>query len=455
MYADVKEANLNPFVHYLKSGKTEGRMPKPEIDTLVIENEQSGSILNETILDQNSEQPGTQEIKLEIEPGAPNNNFDQALICCNGDDEHFVFGLDASIPESIIVGEGTYLLIRGWCFYSGQKIEKLSISIGKKNYPVFNHSIFRNDVLPLFINRHNNCTNIMFCGFWSLVPLKKLESEQYVELTINAILSSGEKVQGKLGNTILKIDDGTEKTDPGMIFGEDSAKVAICMATYNPPMELFKNQIRSLIDQVHKNWICIINDDHSRPEIFDQITSLIGRDERFFVFRNEDRLGHYNNFEASLQRVPENVDFIAFCDQDDEWYPEKLSKSLEAFHTDNDMLVYCDMDIVDQNKNKIANTFWTNRKNNYTSLEVLIFANTVTGAASIFRASLLKEILPFPEKLGDVYHDHWVACVALVKGNIQYIDEPLYAYNQHLNNAYGIQSKNPSYSLFPELETIR
>src|SRR2546430_10120878 len=41
------------------------------------------------------------------------------------------------------------------------------------------------------------------------------------------------------------------------------------------------------------------------------------------VFRNRTRLGFYRNFERCLNLIPDGVEFIAFCDQDDEWYPEK------------------------------------------------------------------------------------------------------------------------------------
>jgi hypothetical protein len=63
-----------------------------------------------------------------------------------------------------------------------------------------------------------------------------------------------------------------------------------------------------------------------------------------------------------------------------------------------------------------------------------MISNTVTGAASIFRTSMLSYLLPFPEAPGPVFHDHWLALVALASGEIAYVDEPLQDYVQHGGN---------------------
>jgi hypothetical protein len=57
--------------------------------------------------------------------------------------------------------------------------------------------------------------------------------------------------------------------------------------------------------------------------------------------------------------------------------------------------------------------------------------NTITGAASQFRTSLLAEILLFPKQVGPAFHDHWIGLVAPLKGDIGYVDRALYNYVQH------------------------
>jgi len=218
---------------------------------------------------------------------------------------------------------------------------------------------------------------------------------------------------------------------------KEKPQIAICMATYNPPTDLFKKQIKSIINQDYTNWICIINDDCSNRKCFKEIKEITSKDSRFLVYRNISNVGFYYNFEQCLQKVPENIEFIAFADQDDLWYEDKLSTCLSNFDEET-TLVYSDMRIVDIDDEKvISNTYWINRDNNYDKLDLLLFANTITGAASLFRRNLLEIILPFPERVGDTYHDWWVACVALCMGKIKYVDKPLYDYHQHRKNVLG------------------
>jgi hypothetical protein len=66
-----------------------------------------------------------------------------------------------------------------------------------------------------------------------------------------------------------------------------------------------------------------------------------------------------------------------------------------------------------------------------------LVANTITGAASLFRREVLDYALPFPPRYGAAYHDHWVALVAMALGEVDYIDRPLYDYVQHDGAALG------------------
>ena len=71
-----------------------------------------------------------------------------------------------------------------------------------------------------------------------------------------------------------------------------------------------------------------------------------------------------------------------------------------------------------------------------------LIGNTVTGAASIFRRSLLERALPFPPPVNGGYHDHWLAVVALASGDLRYVDRPLQDYVQHPGAVIGFSSAN-------------
>jgi O-antigen biosynthesis protein len=208
----------------------------------------------------------------------------------------------------------------------------------------------------------------------------------------------------------------------------EAPPVAICMATFEPEPRLLERQIGSIREQTHGNWICLVSDDGSSAERLEHLRGLIGDDERFTLSVGEERRGFYANFERALGMVPPQASFVALADQDDRWYPEKLAALIAGLGTAQ--LVYSDMRIVDEEGAVVSETFWRGRRNNYTDLASLLLANTVTGAASLFRRELLDFVLPFPEPIGDPFHDQWIAAIALAVGEIAYVERPLYDYFQ-------------------------
>jgi glycosyltransferase involved in cell wall biosynthesis len=221
--------------------------------------------------------------------------------------------------------------------------------------------------------------------------------------------------------------------------------VAICMATHEPPETLFKRQVESIRRQTHGRFICLISDDASSEHAWEEIQRAIAEDPRFVASRGSTRLGFYNNFERSLMLVPPEATYVAFADQDDEWHEDKLDVLIRAVETSGAELAFSDMAIVDESGRTLQSSYWDRRRNAWTDLGSLLLMNTVTGAASLFRRDLLEDALPFPPRLASAYHDHWIACVALARGTIVYVDRPLYAYVQHGGNEAGAFTPSPDY----------
>jgi glycosyltransferase involved in cell wall biosynthesis len=211
--------------------------------------------------------------------------------------------------------------------------------------------------------------------------------------------------------------------------------VAICMATFDPDPLLLERQIGSIREQTHAEWVCLVSDDGSAPERLEHLRGLTAGDERFVLAESEERVGFYANFERAVRMAPAEAALVALADQDDRWYPEKLAALIAALG--DAQLVYSDMRIVDESGAVVSDTFWRGRRNNYTDLASLLLANTVTGAASLFRRELLDLVLPFPDPVGDPFHDQWIAALALATGSIAYVDRPLYDYVQHGGAARG------------------
>jgi glycosyltransferase involved in cell wall biosynthesis len=230
---------------------------------------------------------------------------------------------------------------------------------------------------------------------------------------------------------------GTCAAGEGVAGGIGRApEIAICMATFNPDPALFAQQVASIRNQDRAGWTCVVCDDGSDTEPLAAIRAELGDDERFELHAFDQRLGFYRNFERALGLVPERARLIAFCDQDDRWYPEKLDV-LDGALRSGANLAYSDMRIVGADGAPISNTYWNKRRNNSTDLLSLLIANTVSGTACMFRRELLAYALPFPVQAAGAFHDRWIALVALALGELAYVDAPLLDYVQHDGAAIG------------------
>jgi hypothetical protein len=179
----------------------------------------------------------------------------------------------------------------------------------------------------------------------------------------------------------------------------------------------------------------VISDDCSAPERFAPIAERVGGDRRFVVSRSDERLGFYRNFERALTMAPPEAELLALCDQDDRWHPDKLRTLRAALGSAT--MVYSDQRLVDAGGEVLRDTLWQGRSNNHTDLASLLVANSITGAATLFRREVAELALPFPDTTGLAFHDHWLGLVALAAGDVAYVDRPLYDYVQHRGAFFG------------------
>jgi hypothetical protein len=219
--------------------------------------------------------------------------------------------------------------------------------------------------------------------------------------------------------------------------------VHIVLCAYHPNIDHFQRQISSIIEQTHRLWTCEIRVDGCGPEL-SEIESLIGRDSRFALVINPERLGVFHNFEAGIANAPECAQLIALCDQDDEWLPEKLEVMIRAFDDPNVVLAHSDLSVIDAAGNIMFPSCFSAEKrviDDY-SLAQLIIRNSVSGCTCLFRQSLRTYLLPFPQQNLTIafHHDLWIALIATQCGKIETINRPLVRYRQHGGNVVGVET---------------
>lgn len=117
----------------------------------------------------------------------------------------------------------------------------------------------------------------------------------------------------------------------------DFGTVSIITPSFNCA-KYIGSTIRSIQAQTYRNWELLITDDCSTDNSQDIILQYSKIDPRIKLFTLEKNLGagaaRNNSIKESKGR------YIAFCDSDDCWYPEKLEKQLRFMSEKNCSMVY-------------------------------------------------------------------------------------------------------------------
>jgi glycosyltransferase involved in cell wall biosynthesis len=362
------------------------------------------------------------------------------------------FGLDHPLPGTVAVGGGTALFVFGWCFARRGRIRSLALVVDGEAQAVMLHSLPRSDVFQALHAAEDRDSASYRSGFWGIARIGPRQADQDCELLLRARLEDGSEALVELARlaTVPRTEQPATVPAPKPAGGP---LVAICMATYEPDLELFRRQVDSIRAQTHRNWVCVISDDCSAPDCFAAMGDELAGDPRFLVSRSPRRLRFYQNFERALSLAPTTAEYVAMADQDDFWHPDKLRTLLDEIG--DAQLVYSDARIVRSDGELVADTYWSERRNNHSSLGSLLIANSVTGAASLFRRELLDYALPFPPGQFTHFHDHWVALTALSLGDIAFVDRPVYDYVQHGEAMLGHARANQITAFRERLSSLR
>ena len=115
-----------------------------------------------------------------------------------------------------------------------------------------------------------------------------------------------------------------------------SQSIAVLMATYNGKKWL-SDQVNSILKQEDVDLTLFISDDHSTDGTIEYIKQLAESDSRVEVLPQNERMGSAGkNFYRLVCDVDINgFDYVAFADQDDLWYLDKLSRHVKLIQSEN------------------------------------------------------------------------------------------------------------------------
>jgi len=145
-----------------------------------------------------------------------------------------------------------------------------------------------------------------------------------------------------------------------------------------------------------------------------------------------EHIGFVRSFGALLGRA--GADYVAFCDQDDVWLPDKLSRAVARLEEVSGPALYCGrLAVADERLAPLGLSALPRRG--------LSFANALvesqaTGCTIVLNRSARDLVGKLPAEV--VSHDWWAYLVVSAFGEIVYDPHPAILFRKHGGQAFGI-----------------
>jgi glycosyltransferase involved in cell wall biosynthesis len=217
-----------------------------------------------------------------------------------------------------------------------------------------------------------------------------------------------------------------------------SGKVTVLLSTYNGS-EFLRQQLDSLYGQTYSDIRILVRDDGS----IDSTRTMLEAERamgRLELLEGHGNLGPARSFfELLKSAAATDTEYVAFCDQDDVWQPDKIARAVEklsAGASDRPMMYCARAELVDANLRHLGFTE-PPRRIGFGNALVESVAAGCTMVLNRNAAQLIGKHLP-----GDaVIHDWWCYLVVSCFGEVVYDEAAVLKYRQHGRNVMGVANE--------------
>ena len=219
--------------------------------------------------------------------------------------------------------------------------------------------------------------------------------------------------------------------------------VSVVLGTFNGERYL-EEQLRSVLEQTYKQLEILAIDDGSSDGTVRILREFAALDPRIRVVINERNLGFIRNFEKGCSLSAGH--WIALCDQDDFWMPDKIEKMVAGIG--QFPMIYCDSELCGEDLHplgkKISDLV---HYQSFDDCRQLCVFSRMYGHATLITRELFDKASPFRE---EVPHDGWLAFHATLYGGVAYLPEVLVKYRQHAGNVFGVVGRKKKKQQFAD-----
>lgn len=206
--------------------------------------------------------------------------------------------------------------------------------------------------------------------------------------------------------------------------------ISIALATYNGAKYLSK-QLDSILHQTLLPCEVIIVDDSSTDNTWDILLEYQSKYSIIKRYRNEKNSGVVASFNSAIMKC--SGDYIALCDQDDIWLPNKLE--ILVNNIENYSLIHSDARLIDSDERVVRESHFEIKDANKKYFVDYLWTSSVHGCTAMFKRDLVYKYFPIAD--GVLSHDQYVALCAMNENGVKLIIDKLVLYRQHTNNVFG------------------
>jgi len=211
---------------------------------------------------------------------------------------------------------------------------------------------------------------------------------------------------------------------------ENAALITVIVVTYNR-LSYLKLTIDSILQQTYKNLEILVIGDGDQTDVKKYVEQLVD-------FQVEYLFVPHCGYPAKARNLGIETakgSFIAFCDDDDLWHPNKLEHQMQFFNQDSSLdLCFTNRTVIDAAGNIIEGKGlnWIPSK---TNLSTILLTNFISYSSVLLKKEILIKTGLFPDELKfkaiEDYH-LWIRIASC--GKLYFLNEKLVHYRIHENN---------------------
>jgi glycosyltransferase involved in cell wall biosynthesis len=214
-------------------------------------------------------------------------------------------------------------------------------------------------------------------------------------------------------------------------------KITILLATRNGA-EFIEQQLESYRSQIYSNWELLVSDDGSTDGTVDLIEKFSKSVTQAVTICRGPQLGFWQNFASLVRSKDASGDLLAFSDQDDIWFADKLKNAVDWFEPiseDRPALYFTRTQLISRNGAELG---FSRKFTRAPSFENALVQNIGGGNTMVFNRAAQRALQKNPASATIVAHDWWAyQMVTGIGGLVHYDLRPSLAYRQHGQNLVG------------------